>query len=283
MLKRIIDYFVNDLGIPINVAATIILTLLTFSFGFIITWTAAAVSKWNKRRNYRKSLKIIIRDFLNSCKKQYDGLDSFSNHKGFLHGEDYKIILKSNFGQSYLANLDVSIFIENFSSIFKKARATEISHIFEIVASVKNSKESFKEQMSFFYSKYDDWFQIYNDHLENLRKLHDDLVLEFNGTPLVQLNAHINSIFKTYSDWRNNGANTFINTTSTEIVNSLFENALEFPPSTLSRKVIDNCLSCRLAVSEIMNVENHMKEEINEVRDVHKRAFENGLPIINRW
>jgi len=284
MLKRIIEYLVNDLGITANVAVTIILSLLTFSFGFIITWIASAISKWKKRINYRKSLKILIRDFLASCEKQYLIMENFKDHKGFLYGEDYKISIKSNFSQNYLSSLDVSVFIENFSSTFKKSRASEISQIFEIVETVKTSKETFKEQISYYYSRYDEYFKLYNENLDNLRRIQDDLALEYNGKTVDErLASYIFSIFKTYSDWKQKGASTIINETFTEIVNPLFDTALKTAPNEISRKIIDYCLKCRLAVEEISNIEKHMKEEIDEVRKIHEVSFNNGIAIINNW
>jgi hypothetical protein len=100
MLKRIIEYMVQDLGVQPNVAVSIILSLFTFSMGFIITWTAASISRALKRKNYKKSLRIIIRNCLDSCQKQYILLENFSNQKGFLHGENYSISIKSNFAQT---------------------------------------------------------------------------------------------------------------------------------------------------------------------------------------
>src|SRR5205085_2526608 len=82
MLKDLIEYLVHDLGVQPNVAVTIILSLVTFSLGFVITWTAAAVSKWTKRKNYKKSLKIVIKNFLEACQKQQQLLEVFSTHKG---------------------------------------------------------------------------------------------------------------------------------------------------------------------------------------------------------
>jgi hypothetical protein len=55
MLKKLIDYLVHDLGVQPNVAVTIILSLFTFSLGFIITGTSAGISKWIKKRNYKRS------------------------------------------------------------------------------------------------------------------------------------------------------------------------------------------------------------------------------------
>ena len=284
MLKKLIDYLVQDLGVQPNVAVTIILSLFTFTLGFIITWTAAGISKWVKRKNYKKSLKIVIKNFLKSCKKQHLLLETFSTHKGFLHGENYNISIKSNFGQNYLSTLDVKTFIENFSSIFKKTRAQEIADLFEIVETVKASKETFKEQIKVYYSSYDENLKKYNENLDGLRKLQDDLALEYNGKTIdAQLANYISTIVGTFTKWKEKGANINVHATNTEIVTPLFETALTLPPNLISRKIIDYCIQCRTSVENITNVEEYMKDEIKALKKVHEDSYNNGVTILNKW
>jgi hypothetical protein len=284
MLKKLIDYLVQDLEIQPNVAVTIILSLFTFSLGFLITWTAGGISRWVKRIKYKKSLKVVIKHFLESCQKQYTLLGDFSKQKGFLHGENYSISIKSNFGQNYLSTLDIKTFIEYFSSILKKERAQEISDLFEIVETVKTSKENFKDQLIIYYSSYNENLKKYNENIDNLSKLHDDLALAiYEKTIDVELEKYIHSIITTYSEWKKNGANFNINTTSTEIVSPLFETALALPPNAISRKIIDNCIQCRVAVENITNIERYLKDEINILKDVHENSYKKGMLILNNW
>lgn len=284
MLKKLIDYLVQDLGIQPNVAATIILSLFTFVSGFIITWIAAGFIKWVKRKNYKKSLKIIIRNFLESCKIQYVVLENFKEQKGFLHGENYHISIKSNFGQNYLSTLDIKTFIENFSSLFNKTRAEEISDLFELVETVKTSKDTFKEQFKAYYSNYEENLKKYNENLDGLRKLQDDLILEYNGKAIdTALYGYVSSIVSTFSKWKESGANTNIYVTNTEIVSPLFEKALVTPPNPISRRIIDYSIQCRTAVQNISNVEAYMKEEIETLKNVHKNSHEKGIAILNNW
>lgn len=120
MFKSIIGYWESQLGIQRSVVVTLILTLSTFSLGFIINWTASYIIRGVKKRRYRKSLKVIIADFLQSCNRQSKEFENILTQKGYLHGENYIIPNKSNFGQNYLTGLDISVFIENFSANFKK-------------------------------------------------------------------------------------------------------------------------------------------------------------------
>jgi hypothetical protein len=111
MLKELISYLENDLNVQPDVAVTIVLSLFTFSLGYLITWSAAAVARIIKRKNYKKSLKVIIRNFLDSCQKQYLLLEDHKDQRGFLQGENFVFTIKTNFGQNYLSTLDIKTFI----------------------------------------------------------------------------------------------------------------------------------------------------------------------------
>jgi hypothetical protein len=201
-----------------------------------------------------------------------------------LHGENYNISIKSNFGQNYLSTLDIKTFIENFSSFFSKTRAGEISDFFEIVETVKTQKETAKEQIKTYYSNYDENLKKYNEGLDGLRKLQDDLALEYNGKTIdAQLANYISTIVATFTKWKQGGGSTHIHVTNTEIVTPLFDTALSFPPNPISRKVIDYCIQCRVAVENITNVEGYMKDEIKTLKDIHKDAYERGTTIFNKW
>lgn len=246
MLKKLIDYLVNDLGVQPNTAATIILTLFTFSLGFIITWTAAAISKWLKRKKYRKSFKIILNDFISACKIQYQELEKFPLQKGYLNGGDYTITVKTNYGLKYLANLDINVFIDNFSSLFKKNRAAEVSQLLEIVEQVKSDRESIKELIDFTYLKYSESFDIYNENLDSLRKLYENLPLKYNGTAIeANFHIYIQSIIDTFNRWNEKGALTHINVTLDQIVNPLYTEAKKISQNEISRDVIEHTLKCR--------------------------------------
>ena len=93
MLESLLNYLVQDLGVQPNVAVTIILSLFTCSLGFIITWTESGISNWVKRKNYKKSLKIVIKNFPESFQKQHLLLKTGSTQKGFFTWRELQHII----------------------------------------------------------------------------------------------------------------------------------------------------------------------------------------------
>lgn len=284
MLKRIVLFLHETLDIPNAVAASIVVTLFTFSFGYLITWSVSAFSRRRKRYIYKKSLKLIIINFLSSCKLQHQELLKFDEQKGFLNGDNYTVIIKSNYAHNYLSKIDLKEFIENFSTIRVK-RAQEISDFFEIVETVRIVNELFKDQYKMFYSSYEKNLEIYNLNLDSLRKIQDDLILEMSAPTIInpQVIKYIPTVLSVFENWAKNGASIIINATNDQIVGPLHQGAISNPPNNISKKILDHCMQCKMAVANIENIEKLMKEEILHLRSTFKHAYERGSELIIGW
>lgn len=283
MFKEIIDYF-TSIGVNPSATVSIIVTSTIFCLGFIINWIVAGLSKWRKRKNYRKNLKIIINNFLKSCEKQYLAFDEFPLQPGFLDGYNYTIKLAPNFSLRYLTNLDINVFIENFSSLLKKSRAEEISNIMEDIEKIRSNKELLEQQITFTYSNYVTHLGIYNENIDNIRKLQDDIVLKYhNGQISPILYEYILAITNVFKDWQDNGAAYFIKSTLTEIVNPIFGISKQSPPNEFSRDFIDYAIKCRAAAENIENLEQLLRDTILDSKTVNRTVFENGTGILSRW
>jgi len=285
MLKSIIDYLVKNLGVNSDVAVSVILTLFTFFFAYIISLIGSITVKKIKRRNYKKSLKIIINDFLKTCKKQYEEYEKFDEQKGYLFGEDYNIAVASSYSQNYLVNLDLNIFIENFSSLFRKNRASEISQLFESVEQVRATKEFLKENQKLTYEGYSKNLDIYNEHLDKLRKYHDLLVDRYAATTIEsESTVLVKKIWEVFKTWKDNGGDTNVNSTLNQIINPLYDSAMRSRfQNKIASIVVENCLPCRMAVVNMKKSEDVLKSSIRESSDIHKRAYLTGSEVTKNW
>ncbi len=284
MLKKLIDYLVNDLGVERDTAVTVILTLLTFACGYLITGIIKFIARWKKQTNYKRTLKIIIEDFLSLCEKQSKVFEQFSTEKGLIEGSNFNIKVVPNFNQNYLSGIDVSIFIENFSLFFNKGRARQISSFFEIVESVKYSKVALKETIGMALSSYQKSLVVYNQNLHNLERLKDSIPANLNGVQVDSaLDPYINAIYDPFIQWTKNGKISHIKTTYTEIVRPTLENYRVLTPTPLSHEAITYCLLCDGAYIDISNAENLIKEQVAESAITYKKAFENGSRLAKDW
>ena len=277
MLKKVINYLVEDLNVDNNTAVTLTITLLTFTLGFLFTWIASFINRQIKKSSYRRSLKIIIKDFFKSCKKQHDAFKIFSDQKGFLHGLDFEIAFVSNFAQNYLSSLDIQVFTNNFSIAFNKRRAKHISKLFEIIEITKSETVFLKEILKLIFERYAKHEKDYQEHLDNLRKLQDDLITQFYGKQVdEQLNKFIVGIIGVFKAWAIKGQKTeFVNTLD-EIVSPILDLAKGVNPNPFTRIAIDNCLKCKQAFENMQKLEQMLKERISNSTLIYKRAYKIG-------
>ena len=102
------------------------------------------------------------------CKIQSYEFDKLLIQPGYLFGNGYKIVVASNFSQNYLSTLDVKVFIENFSSIFKRGRAKQIAEFFELIENVKFVRELLNNTIDYTYESYKENNKLYLRILKNL-------------------------------------------------------------------------------------------------------------------
>jgi hypothetical protein len=284
MLNQLIQFFQKDSGADANTAFTVIVTLFTFSVGLFTAWVAKTLSKLRKRVLYKKSLKMIINDFLNSCQNQHLAFKIVSSQEGFSKGNDYNIPLLPNVSQNYLAKLDINIFIENFSSIFHKNRDSEISELFEAVEVIKINKELLKELVNFTYAKYETFLNKYNENIEAISILHDGLVLKYSGVEVSdEFALYVHKIFAVFNEWKKNGSNNKITSTYNELIKPILDIAKSSIPSQSSSDALIFCLRGELAFTNITNIENLLRTKLQESMEIHKDVYERGLLIMNNW
>jgi len=284
LLNKIMTAIVDGLGIPRTTAATVMLTLSTFCLGYLLTWGASYIVKLKKRRLYRKSLKIIITDFLNSCEKQYLEFENFFSQPGYLNGGNYTVSFATSYSYNYLAKTDIVVFIENFSSIFHRNRAVEISQLFEVVERVAAAKETLKRVSDFVQARYDENFNTYNESLDNLRKGHDDIIFELvKGDRLTEPNGYQHNVLRIFSAWKNKGASTHINSTLSEIVDPIYQLATTTATSMVSQNIINYTLKCRLAAENLRKHEEYLKETVAGSLRIHKDAVVDCSDFIKSW
>src|ERR1700761_8483189 len=70
MILQLIDFLHKTFGIGKDTTATIIVTLLTFSAGILITVIFKAIEGYLDRKNHRKILKINLRNLIKEIFRQ---------------------------------------------------------------------------------------------------------------------------------------------------------------------------------------------------------------------
>jgi hypothetical protein len=284
MIKSIIDYIVNDLGVERDTAVTIVVSLVTFGSGYLVTGLIKAIHKWRKQISYRKILKIIIDDFLNLCEKQHRIFENYSKEKGFAEGSNVNISVVPNFSQNYLAEVDVSIFIENFSLFFSKKRGIQISEFFELVETIKSNKIDLRTNINMAIDSYNRNLITYNQNLHSLERFKDYLGVEYNDKSVdLSFVKYLNGIYHPFMDWHKKGKSTNLKDTNEQIIQPILANLRILMPDKISHEAITFCLLAEGAYVNIINAENLIKDIISESAILYKSTYEKGRLLVKNW
>ena len=68
-MQKFIEYF-KSVGVDANTTATILLSILTFSIGLLLSWIARQLKGIKEKNSYKKSLVLILKEFIKACEKQ---------------------------------------------------------------------------------------------------------------------------------------------------------------------------------------------------------------------
>lgn len=151
-MRAIIEYF-NGLGVDPNTSVTIVVSILTFSIGFVITWIAKEIAAFRERTSYSESMMLILRDFVKACELQHKAITRSLAKTGLIDGNDFMIRYAPIGTLDYLSRLDFNVFLKNTSPIFfKKKFSKAISKLFQLIAQIKDINERSASTLSQFMS-----------------------------------------------------------------------------------------------------------------------------------
>ncbi len=278
-MKRIVDYLVHELGVDVNTASTLIITLFVFGLGMLLTWVTKTIISQIKRSQYRKCYKLIIKSFVKSCKKQYIHYSEFPNQDGFLEGTHYSFTYITNYSLKYLRSLDVTVFTANFSSFWKCKNGRRISKLLETVESIQNHIDVQKEFVDKLMAKLEKHNLQYESNLDFLRQMHDDIIVKHAGVPLKLINDEnklIAAIHNIYNGWGEGGKKILMRETHKELVMPLLALAKTMQPVPMVRPVIDHAHQCNMAYNNIVNIDRLLKKQIYKSSIAYKMAYKIG-------
>jgi hypothetical protein len=272
-MKSIIDFF-KSYGVEANYSVTFIVTIFVFFLGEIFKWAGRKIKEFKDKHSYKKSLLLILKDFSKACEKQQRPVTASLEKAGFRTGNDFIINYVPIGTLGYLNTLDFNIFLKNFEPFFyKKNYSKAISKLFELIAQIKVQNDQitgFTKMMSEAYQKHEKQF---NESVNGLRRLHDELGVRFNGAPLQEPDGPIiQGIFKIFGKWQQNGEKTDINSVHTDIVCKILELNRKHQNSHLILPANELCLNADIAYINIEKIEGMLFKKFNDFAHFHKRA-----------
>jgi hypothetical protein len=280
-LKTLAHFIITTFKVDNNTAAALTISICTFVLGIIISVTLNAIIKYINNRSYRKSLNLVVQEFINSCKRQHREYTKFFQQKGFLEGDDFTIPVVPNPTKNYLASLDLHAFTNNFSAPLIKKRAKCISKLFKIIAMVEYDATSLTDSLKVLTDRYAQHEARYQQNLDALRKYFDDnLALVAKNTLDREVDALMRFIDKTFAEWINNGKKNEFANTCRHIINPIYEFAVQQPPNIGTRLAVDTCINCRAAFVDMVKDQELLSDRVRTSMWIYKSAFKAGELVL---
>jgi len=284
-VKNLAHYIVTLFKVDNNTAAALTITVTTFILGIIATISINSFVKYLNRRAYRKSLKLVIKEFIICSRKQYKEFGRFSQQADLLHGGDYTIPIVANLPKNYLTSLELHTFVDNFASVYIRKRAKCISTLFKIVAMVELDSAIFKENQKLLFERYTQHEALYQKNLDDLRKYHDDLALQFTGRQVDPETINILTVIHgTFNRWVESGKKTEFIYTRKQVVDPIYNFCVaNNHPHPLTQPALELCLRCRLAYENITKIQAMMVALVGESLRINKGAYKLGMLVLKNF
>jgi hypothetical protein len=113
-MTNFLNSFQNELGIKADTIFTVLATLFVFGMGIIANWIINLLKQRNERKNYKKTINLLLDNLSEICKKQYlittKALESYSILNNKLIGIQIHVYTPLYF----LNKVDYSVFIKNY-------------------------------------------------------------------------------------------------------------------------------------------------------------------------
>jgi hypothetical protein len=281
-MKKIINFLINEYGVDANTAATLTISIFIFLLGIIATLITNYIINQIKKNFYKRSLRLVIKNFFNSCKKQYKIHEESINQYAFMHGAEFTLKLVPNPSHTYLSSINVTEFITNFFSFFNKNRPRIITKLFEIVDLIRLANEIQKNTSEKINERYSAHEACYNENLDSLRKLNDEIINKLSTSNLTNDPSFpfMNVIFSVFKNWQDQAEPITIANTYNKIVLLLLNEGRKAEPNPYSQRLLDYCLKCDISYINMQKLDSLFRDNLRQLAQANKKAFKVGEIII---
>jgi len=249
-----------------------------FGLGLLTAYVSKLFKDNNEKKNYRKSLNLIIKDFSQGCKNQSYSISKSLETANLLKGNDFMITSLSISSLSYLSQIDISAFIRSYIkscwSCKKRKMSIAVSIFFEIISNVKSRNEDSKSSMKLFFNSYSSAEKEYYHNMGGLRLIYDKafVVYKIPENVLIPPGTLINDYLIIWIKWVKNGQNATIAESYNQLVKPIYELISLYRTDPLILEIIELESGCHKAFITIEKIDNLLRNKFKKHASYLKRA-----------
>lgn len=266
-VKDFFQILSSHTGIKSETLFTVCTTLFVFSAGILSNWIIKRQNTRVQRKNYRKTVNLLLKNLENLCRRQYirsmKEIDNFS----LLDSKSIAVSQHINPALPLLNKMDYSIFLSSYiRGCRQKLKIKAASKVFTLIA-IANVLEKDNE----------DKFNLF---MASIRPMQDSyirnmLLLEQyqRGLPLKEFKDFTLKIelLEIFAVWNEKHADNNFKTSFTHLISPLLRLLQRYPLEPQLDDISKICQECHFCYSEISHNDKHINDHLRNFIHQNKR------------
>lgn len=226
-MQRLVDYINTVFGIENETSATIVITLIVFILGFLITGIVGAIRRFSQRKVTRNLFISLVEEILKSATRQSKNFHEFTTTLNIENQDSYSL---GRYPLNHLDNINNLPFSDFHNAYFnglenifcKRKRAKAFNMIWKYLSTLKYFESRYPDELVSFINKFNVYENKRNEEIEKWRQILDNLLFETNNKQLPpRLKEYMESLDEIVFNWQNNSKNTHYHIVQLELVKPL--------------------------------------------------------------
>lgn len=254
-------------GIKGETLFTVCTTLFVFCAGILSNWIIKKLAVRIQRKNYRKTVNLLLKNLENVCRRQYLRSIKEINNFSLLDSKELAIGQHINPALPFLNKMDYSIFLSSYIRGFgQKLKIKAASKVFNLIAIANVLEKDNEDKLNYFM---DQVRPMQDKYINNM------LLLEQYGRSL-PLKVFKDFVLKTelleiFALWEEKHIDNNFRTSFTFLISPLLRLLRRYPLEPQLDDISKICQECHFSYSEIAHNDSHINQHLKGFIHENKR------------
>ena len=253
-----------------DILLSTIVTLSIFVLGIIVNIMTKYFAERKRLNNVKKFLKFGLTKLIVAAKDQIDNLNKTSSEIG--NSKHYHFVLRDNVNFNN-KSLDSISSLDLHKIIFRINTKIDHSEILDVLLNtidfVANHRKNYVTNFQLFYSKYIEYEKRWNEKVDELRKMFDQVIIRSSEGTVSELNKKLISI---YSSFRKDAPNNDMDTKNELFVDKIIAVCKNYISDSTAINIGQLAVSCSNIFTYILEQRKIYSDQmLNEKETLEQR------------
>lgn len=269
-MEELLKYIKSLTGVAVETIFIVLTTLFVFGMGILSNWIINLTKEYRQRKNYRKTINLLLDNLRDICKKQYLNTDQRLESYSILNNKFIGIQLHVYTPLYFLNKMDYSLFIKNYVRGCKKNLKAKASvKVFKIIGYTDTLETETVETSKFFFDSVKPHQETY---VKNIKKI-EAFGLELPIMTFVDYDFK-KECLQVFEQWEQQKHNYNFMHSFTYLISPLKRLFDRFSMEPTASGLLTSLNECHQAYSDLVHLDkailDHLKRFVAENRRVYR-------------